>query len=133
MKKFITFAAIGLIAVLVLGNLEGISAEKMPMKQIREIPLTDENNLYQYSTKLWSDTSLGTSGKSCASCHPDGALLSSKPYPRYIEMTGDILTLDQMINFCMTNPMKAESLDWNSKDMTALALYVKMHSTPPAE
>jgi cytochrome c len=43
-------------------------------------------------------------------------------------MADDILTLDQMINFCMKNPMKGKPLGWNSQRMTALAAYVTAHS-----
>ena len=45
------------------------------------------------------------------------------------KMAGDILTLEQMINFCMINTMKAEPLKWNSKEITALATYIKQHTT----
>lgn len=44
------------------------------------------------------------------------------------KMAGDILSLEQMINFCMINPMKAEPLKWNSKEITALATYIKQHT-----
>lgn len=97
---------------------------------IRKEPMTDMKMLHESSLKLWNDTELGKSGKSCSSCHPDGMLLSMRAYPRYIKMTGDILTLDQMINFCMKNPMKAKPLKWNSKEMTTLAHYVMMYSKP---
>ena len=79
-------------------------------------------------TVLWSDASLGRSGLSCATCHPDGKALNAKPYPKYIEMAMDVVTLDQMINFCMKNPMGGDYLKWNSREMTALAAYVAAHS-----
>jgi cytochrome c len=43
-------------------------------------------------------------------------------------MADDTLTLDQMINFCMINPMKGKRIEWNSQKMTALAAYVASHS-----
>ncbi len=91
---------------------------------IRKWPLKNYKKVVEKGKLLWNDTKLGTSGTSCASCHPNGALLDAKPYPRHIKMTGDIVTLDQMINFCMTNPMKAKPLVWNSQKLTALAAYV---------
>ena len=39
-------------------------------------------------------------------------------------MPQDIVTLDQMINFCVTNPMEGDPLEWNSAEMTAIAAYV---------
>ena len=95
---------------------------------IRKWPLKNYKQVLKKGARLWNDTKLGTSGTSCASCHPNGALLSPKPYPRHIKMTGDIVTLDQMINFCMINPMKAKPLNWNSQKMTALAAYIMRQS-----
>ncbi len=91
---------------------------------IRKWPLKNYNSVVKKGARLWNDTRLGTSGISCASCHPNGALLTSKPWPKHVKMTMDIVTLDQMINFCMMNPMKAKPLAWNSQKLTALAAYV---------
>ena len=98
------------------------------VKQIRKYPLNSMDDVMERAEKLGNDTSLGKSGTSCATCHPDGADLKNEPYPRYIEMADDILTLDQMINFCMMNPMKGKPIKWNHQRMTALAAYVKTHS-----
>ncbi len=91
---------------------------------IRKWPLKNYKKVVERGEFLWNDTRLGTSGTSCASCHPNGALLNAKPYPKHVKMTEDIVTLDQMINFCMINPMKAKPLAWNSQKLTALAAYV---------
>jgi len=95
---------------------------------IRKYRMTDEAAVLRLGERLWTDTTLGRSGSSCSTCHPGGALLNSRPYPKYIGMADDVLTLDQMINFCMKNPMKAKPLGWNSQKMTALAAYVTAHS-----
>ena len=95
---------------------------------IRKWPLKNYKKVVARGARLWNDTSLGTAGVSCASCHPNGALLNSKPWPKHIKMTEDIVTLDQMINFCMMNPMKAKPLAWNSQKLTALAAYVMKQS-----
>lgn len=100
---------------------------------IRKNPVKDSAKLKTMSEKLWASTSLGKSGKSCNTCHPNGALLKKEPFPKYIGMADDILTMDQMINFCMTNPMKGKPLAWNSQEMTALAAYVLANSNESAE
>ncbi len=99
-------------------------------KPIRRAPMTDMDEVKALGEKLWSDASLGRSGLSCNSCHPSGGALTMDPFPKYIKMADDILTLDQMINFCMKNPMKARVLKWNSREMTALAHYASTHSNP---
>ena len=80
--------------------------------------------------KMWNDENLGTTGLSCASCHTDYELLNlgkNQNYPHYVEIVGDVVTLDQMINFCMINPMKAKQFDKNSKELTALAAYFRAY------
>jgi cytochrome c len=75
---------------------------------------------------LWGDTKLGTSGLSCNSCHANGMQLNLDkvgPFPHYVAMPKDVVTLDQMINYCMVNPMKAEPLPWDSRELTAMAAY----------
>ncbi len=99
------------------------------VRQIRKNPLKDADALAREAGRLWKDASLGKAGVSCSSCHPDGAGLKREPFPRHIKMADDMLTLDQMINFCMTNPMKGKPLPWNSVEMTALAAYVRDHAT----
>ena len=100
----------------------------MKPKPIRKKPVTDSATLLQMGEKLWSDTKLGKSGLACATCHADGKGLKTEPFPKYLEMPNDILTLDQMINFCMVNPMKGTILEWNSLEMTALASYANAYA-----
>ena len=95
---------------------------------IREKAIKDPAKLASKGASLWGDASLGTSGNSCSTCHPNGAGLKSTPWPKFISMADDTLTVDQMINFCMLNPMKAKPLEWNSQKMTALAAYVAANS-----
>ena len=78
--------------------------------------------------KLWNDKKLGTSGASCATCHPNGKDLKKAPFPKYIKMADDILTLDQTINFCLLNPMKGKPLPGSSVEMTALAAYAQANA-----
>jgi cytochrome c len=100
----------------------------MKPKPIRKTAITDNAKLMEMSEKLWNNTKLGKSGTACATCHADGKGLKKAPFPKYIKMANDILTLDQMINFCMMNPMKGKPLQWSSPEMTALAAYAQSHA-----
>jgi len=78
--------------------------------------------------KLWNDESLGTSGLACLSCHADNELLNLDKvgqFPHFVKMTGDVVSLDQMINYCMLNPMKGKQFEKNSKELTAMAAYYR--------
>lgn len=80
--------------------------------------------------KMWADETLGKSGLACLSCHADFSMLNldkRQNYPHYVEMVDDVVTLDQMINYCMLNPMKGEELEANSKAMTAMAAYFRAY------
>ncbi len=80
--------------------------------------------------KMWQDEALGKSGLACLSCHADYDNLNldkRQNYPHYVAMVDDVVTLDQMINYCMLNPMQTEQLAPNSKEMTALAAYFRAY------
>ncbi len=99
---------------------------KAAVKPIRQAHIKDQAALVEWGKKLWHDPKLGKSGLACNSCHVNYALLNLDkvgPFPHYVKMVDDIVTLDQMINFCMINPMKTEPLDPNGLTMTALAAY----------
>jgi len=81
--------------------------------------------------KMWSDDeNMGTAGVACLSCHADFDLLNLEKrqnFPHYVKMVGDVVTLDQMINYCLVNPMKGKQLEKNSKELTAMAAYYRAY------
>jgi len=81
--------------------------------------------------RLWNDDeNLGTAGVACLSCHADFQLLNldkHQNFPHFVEMTGDVVTLDQMINYCLLNPMQGKTVEWNSREMTAFAAYYRAY------
>ena len=94
------------------------------IEPLRDSKFKNRKKAVKLGKKLWKSKKLGTSGQSCATCHGGGDGLGfDKPFPHYVSMADDVVTLDQMINFCVINPLKGEPLKWNSKEMTALAAY----------
>ena len=80
--------------------------------------------------KMWNDASLGTSSMTCMDCHGGYENLNldrNQNYPHYVNMVGDVVSLDQMINFCMVNPMKGKQFKKNSKELTAMAAYFRAY------
>lgn len=96
-------------------------------KRLRSEKAKDFKKLSALGKKLWHDEGLGKSGMSCMTCHEGGDSLNMDKHkgmwPHHVKMADDIMTLDQMINFCMVNPMEAEPLDPNGIKMTAMAAY----------
>lgn len=68
--------------------------------------------------QLFTSKELGTSGMSCASCHPDGKGLKG------IETAGDEQLTDT-VNTCIAGPLKGIQLRQESSDMKSLLLYLK--------
>ena len=89
------------------------------------------NSSLKHGERLWKDVSLGNSGKSCSTCHLNGKGLYNTPYPKYIKMPDKVVSLKEMINFCMKVPMKAPPLDVNGPKMEALVAYINAYSSSP--
>jgi hypothetical protein len=82
--------------------------------------------------KLWNDSTLGTTGFTCLSggCHGDFENLSfetNQTYPHYVEMTEKVVTLTQMINYCLVNPMAGQPLASDSDEITAMAAFFRSY------
>lgn len=74
--------------------------------------------------QLFASTGLGTSGKSCASCHPEGARLEETAAASDRELTATI-------NSCITGPLGGKPLDPESVEMRSLLLYLRSLSPAP--
>ncbi len=88
--------------------------------------------------KLFMDASLGTSGMSCNSCHAEGGTKDNEmgdmtmkafdnlnaQYPKYFPMAKKVMTLDQVVNFCITNPLKGKALSWDDQKLADLVAYI---------
>ncbi len=68
----------------------------------------------------------GTSGKSCASCHPDGEGMDKAAAKKeWKDEEGNVMTLEDVINQCITTALEGESLDKKSKEMKDIVSYIK--------
>jgi len=99
-------------------------------KPIRQHAFDNFQQAASLGAKMWKDEKLGTSGLACLSCHADHDLLNldrNQNFPHFVKMVGDVVTLDQMINYCMLNPMKGQQFEQNSKELTAMAAYYRAY------
>lgn len=79
---------------------------------------------------LWSSVD-GEEGKSCASCHDDASDSMAgvgTRYPVYSAALGKPQTLEQRINQCRTDNMKAEAWKWESNQLLATTIFVRHQS-----
>ena len=68
--------------------------------------------------QLFGSEKLGTSGKSCATCHQDLSKLKGVA-------ALDEEDLADIINQCIAGPLKGKKLDTGSAEMKSLVLYLK--------
>jgi thiosulfate dehydrogenase len=88
--------------------------------------------------ELFNDAKLGTSGMTCSSCHLEGGTRSSQmgemtirpfdhissKYPGYFNPAKRVMTLEQVVNNRITNPLKGEALSWDNQKLADLAAYL---------
>lgn len=72
----------------------------------------------EYGKQLFNDPTLSgsTNESSCNTCHADG---------KGLEQSGSNPKLVQMINQCITEPMKAKKIDGRTVDMRSLKMYIQ--------
>lgn len=79
---------------------------------------------------LWTKVD-GAAGKSCSSCHND-AKVSMKGvgarYPVYFAAWKKPINIENRINWCRTENMKAKPWKYDSKQMLGMTIYVKRQS-----
>ncbi len=79
---------------------------------------------------LFNDTKLGTVGKSCNTCHPDGKGLEGVgSKTMWKNPGGEFTSLEEATNVCITLALKGKALDVKSEQMKDLVSYMK--SIPP--
>jgi cytochrome c553 len=69
---------------------------------------------------LFNDPKLGTTGKSCNDCHPNG---------KGAEKAAMRKDLESIVNGCIVQSIKGKALDAKSVEMQSLILYIKSVGT----
>jgi len=134
MKRFY-----GVIAIVLVFCFVVVSAQqKMMEKKSKMLDAKAElQKVIEQGKALFNDPSLGTTGMTCNSCHKGGGTKSSEmkgmkidpfnnlgtEYPKYFMMAKKVLTLDQVVNFCITMPLKGKALGADDPRLTALVAY----------
>lgn len=65
---------------------------------------------------LFGDPKLGTNGRSCSECHPNG---------KGMDRAATRPDLPAMVNGCIARALKGTALDENSAEMGSLLLYIR--------
>lgn len=82
------------------------------------------------ASELW-DTVEGEAGESCASCHgsvEEAMAGVGATFPKWSEAAGKVINLEQQINLCRTEQMKAEAWKYESDELLGMTSLVKLQS-----
>ncbi len=74
---------------------------------------------------LFNDTSLGTNGKSCNTCHPDGSGINGQKGSFKI-MSTKLATVEDAVNFCIEKALRGKPLPKDSQKMKDIVSYIKI-------
>ncbi|MFO1392177.1 MAG: hypothetical protein U1F09_00245 [Steroidobacteraceae bacterium] len=123
MKKAITRPALAAIVGLsaTLGSTAALADEFT--KQDVERWTAEFMQVVQKGRELWTSPTLGMNGVVCAQCHPNAANSHPETYPKFQKQIGRVVTLPEMINWCIRNPLQGQPLALDSPEMVALVAY----------
>ena len=74
--------------------------------------------------KLFHSSTLGKNKVSCDQCHPNAANTHPETYPKFQKQLGRVITLSEMINWCLRNPLEGDPLPADDPRMVALLAYM---------
>ena len=74
--------------------------------------------------KLFHNANLGKNKVSCDQCHPNAANTHPETYPKFQKQIGRVVSLFEMVNWCIRNPLEGESLAADDPKMVALLAYI---------
>jgi len=75
-------------------------------------------------SRLFHSSSLGKNKVSCDQCHPNAANTHPETYPKFQKQIGKVITLFEMVNWCLRNPLEGDPLTADDPKMVALLAYI---------
>lgn len=74
--------------------------------------------------RLFHSSELGQNKVSCDQCHPNAANTHPETYPKFQQQLGRVVSLFEMVNWCLQNPLEGEALAADDPKMVALLSYI---------
>ena len=74
--------------------------------------------------KWFHSSKLGKNAVSCDQCHPNGANTHPETYPKFQKQIGKVVSLAEMVNWCLRNPLEGDPLALDDPKMVALLAYM---------
>ena len=74
--------------------------------------------------KLFHSSKLGNNKVSCDQCHPNASNTHPETYPKFQQQIGKVISLFEMVNWCIRNPLEGDPLAADDPKMVALLAYM---------
>jgi len=74
--------------------------------------------------KLFHSGNLGKNRVSCDQCHPNAANTHPETYPKFQKQLGKVVKQQEMINWCIQNPLEGDPLPLDDPKLTAMESYI---------
>ena len=74
--------------------------------------------------KVFHSPKLGSNKVSCDQCHPNAANTHPETYPKFQQQIGKVVSLFEMVNWCIRNPLEGDPLAADDPKMVALLAYI---------
>jgi len=123
MKKLFGVLLIGLMLSVVLTMKLSTQADEFT-KQDEERWTKEFMTVVKEGERLFHSSALGKNKVSCDQCHPNGANTHPETYPKFQKQIGRVVTLFEMVNWCLRNPLEGDPLAADDPRMVALLSYI---------
>lgn len=125
MKVFYKIRMMAVMVALVGGILTSLelSADEFTEKELQGWT-SEYLSVVKEGRQLFTSPTLGTNGVACAQCHPNAANTHPETYPKFQKQLGKVITIADMINWCIANPLEGKRLTVDGQKMTALITYI---------
>jgi cytochrome c len=121
-RKFIGASAAVLIVAGILGVTFSTKAKEFS-KEDQERWNREFMTVVMEGEKLFH-SALGSNKVSCDQCHPNAANTHPETYPKFQQQIGRVVSLFEMVNWCLQNPLEGEPLAADDPKMVALLSYI---------
>lgn len=123
MKKRISMIALVLVVGLTVAVGFKIRADEFREKDLKRWE-AEYMTVVMEGQKLWGSPELGNNDVACGQCHPNAANTHPETYPKFQQQLGRVITLREMINWCLQNPLEGTPLEYDDPKMVAIETYV---------
>ena len=123
MQKIKKLSLIGLFIAMFMAGLSPVQADEFTKEDLKRWE-QEFMTVVQKGDDLFHSGSLGSNTVSCGQCHPNAANTHPETFPKFQKQIGKVVSLAEMINWCLQHPLEGKPLAIDDPKMTALQAYI---------